>query len=386
MTDTDPLAKRTLPADQERHRRVLARLAGELRRGDPIRIRSADGRALLVWSPDGDPEGAIDAARWLGVSPAGLLLGGHRAFGFGLGPPDGPALSIAPLGPVTDIRWLDAAIRLSDPATVELSPGMADGFETISIAPGSLEDASLRLARNAGLMPVMLVGDGIGDGNAPPSADGGDVMEVAQDLAEQAMGKAEPALRRVAESSVPLTGAENTRVVAFRPDHGETEHFAIVIGRPTGDGPVLCRLHSSCFTGDALGSLRCDCGEQLRGAIDRLAAEGGGVICYLSQEGRGIGLVNKLRAYALQDCGLDTLDANLQLGFGADERDYGIAAAMLRDLGISEVRLLTNNPAKNTALAAHGITVAEQVRHAFPPSGHNEAYLQAKAKRFGHLI
>jgi GTP cyclohydrolase II len=145
-------------------------------------------------------------------------------------------------------------------------------------------------------------------------------------------------------------------------------------------------VHSECFTGDLLGSLRCDCGAQLRGAIRRMAQEGTGVLLYLAQEGRGIGLVNKLRAYALQDRGLDTLDANCALGWGADERNFVIAAVMLRELGVGAVRLLTNNPDKVAALAACGVEVVERVGHAFRPNGVNDAYLATKARRFGHML
>ena len=150
--------------------------------------------------------------------------------------------------------------------------------------------------------------------------------------------------------------------------------------------PVLIRLHSECYTGDLLGSLRCDCGEQLRGAIAEIARHGSGVLLYLAQEGRGIGLVNKLRAYQLQDAGFDTVDANEQLGFDADERVYRPAATMLARMGIKSVRLMTNNPLKIGQLAQYGIEVAERVPHIFPANGHNEKYLRTKAEKSGHLL
>lgn len=193
-------------------------------------------------------------------------------------------------------------------------------------------------------------------------------------------------LRRVDSARVPLEGAEECEIVAFRPSDGGKEHLAIVIGRPDVARPVLVRLHSECYTGDLLGSLRCDCGEQLRGAIAALAAAGSGILLYLAQEGRGIGLVNKLRAYRLQDAGADTLDANLQLGYGADERLYEPAAEMLRQLGVGAVRLLTNNPEKVTGLARCGIAVSERVPHVFQSNDHNARYLSTKAMRFGHMI
>ncbi|MBX9702233.1 MAG: GTP cyclohydrolase II [Acetobacteraceae bacterium] len=197
-------------------------------------------------------------------------------------------------------------------------------------------------------------------------------------------------LRRVAEAAVPLEDAPDARIVAFRAGDGGIEHLAILVGRPEALAPdqpaPLVRMHSECFTGDLLGSLRCDCGPQLRGAIARMAADGAGVLLYLAQEGRGIGLVNKLRAYALQDAGLDTLDANRALGWGADERSFLVAAAMLEQIGIRRVRLLTNNPDKLAALAACGIEVTGREAHAFAPNGVNDAYLETKARRFGHLL
>jgi GTP cyclohydrolase II len=193
-------------------------------------------------------------------------------------------------------------------------------------------------------------------------------------------------LERVAEARVPLADAEDARLIAFRPRDGGLEHLAILIGSPDPAAAVLVRLHSECFTGDLLASLRCDCGDQLRGAIAAIARAGGGALLYLAQEGRGIGLVNKLRAYRLQDAGFDTLDANEQLGFDADERVYLPAAEMLRQLGFGMIRLLTNNPDKVAALERYGIRIAERVPHVFPANGHNERYLRTKATRSGHFL
>jgi GTP cyclohydrolase II len=193
-------------------------------------------------------------------------------------------------------------------------------------------------------------------------------------------------LRIVASAPVPLVDAPDSRVVAFRAEASAIEHLAIVIGRPeTADAPLV-RIHSECFTGDLLGSLRCDCGEQLRGAIRRISEHGAGVVLYLAQEGRGIGLVNKLRAYTLQDRGLDTMDANRVLGWGADERNFLVGANMLLALGIARVRLLTNNPDKIAGLTACGVEVVGREAHAFAPNAVNDAYLATKAVRFGHLL
>jgi GTP cyclohydrolase II len=193
-------------------------------------------------------------------------------------------------------------------------------------------------------------------------------------------------LRQVASARVPLENAADTRVIAFRTEGSALEHLAIVVGQPEKSSAPLVRVHSECFTGDLLGSLRCDCGPQLRGAIARMAEEGAGVLLYLAQEGRNIGLVNKLRAYTLQDRGLDTLDANRALGWGADERNFLIAATMLEALGIARIRLLTNNPDKIAALTACGIEVVGREAHSFAPNGENDHYLATKAERFGHLL
>jgi GTP cyclohydrolase II len=191
---------------------------------------------------------------------------------------------------------------------------------------------------------------------------------------------------QVSEARVPLENAENVRIVAFRPSDGGTEHLAIIVGDINTAKPVLVRLHSECFTGDLVGSLRCDCGNQLRGAIGEMALAGSGILLYLAQEGRGIGLVNKLRAYQLQDAGFDTVDANLQLGFDSDERNYLPAAQILHKLGVSRVKLMTNNPAKMNSLGQYNIEVVERVPHMYPPNRHNEGYLSAKAAKSGHLL
>ena len=193
-------------------------------------------------------------------------------------------------------------------------------------------------------------------------------------------------LHLVAQARVPLGYAPETRLLAFRPGLGGPEHLVIIVGEPNPSGAPLARIHSACVTGDLLASLRCDCGDQLRGAIATMATSGGGVLIYLPQEGRGIGLVNKLRAYDIQDHGLDTVDANEELGFDADERVYSPAARMLEVLGYGRIRLMTNNPEKVAALARHGIEVVERVPHAFPANEHNLEYLRTKARRSGHFL
>jgi GTP cyclohydrolase II len=172
----------------------------------------------------------------------------------------------------------------------------------------------------------------------------------------------------------------------FRPDDGGEEHYAIEIGRPDRSKPVLARLHSACFTGDVLGSLKCDCGPQLDAALRQMGAAGEGVLLYLNQEGRGIGLANKMRAYSLQDQGFDTVEANHRLGFEDDERDFRIGAAVLRRLGFGAVRLLTNNPRKIAMMESQGVQVTERVPLKVGETPQNRAYLATKAAKSGHLL
>jgi GTP cyclohydrolase II len=187
------------------------------------------------------------------------------------------------------------------------------------------------------------------------------------------------------EAQVPLHGGQAARFVVFRDAVGGNS-VAVVVGKPDFSKPVPVRLHSACLTGDVFGSRRCDCGDQLKLALARLDEAGGGVILYLDQEGRGVGLVNKMRAYQLQDEGLDTVDANTTLGFDDDERDYGIAARVLKMLGCTRVRLLTNNPAKLDSLAGAGIDVTGRLPLYTPINADNRRYLTAKLKRAGHRL
>ena len=307
---------------------------------------------------------------------------GQRARALGLDVAADRPVRIAPPAGLT----ADLVRDLSDPTR----PARAGQVAGATSLPGEAEGAATILAKIARLLPAAIV--------APlPSGRGGivdgagfarrhDLLCVrAADIVDYRRRSAH-SLARVAEASVPLEDAERTRIVAFRPSDGGPEHLAILIGDPPPDQPVLTRLHSECFTGDLLGSLRCDCGPQLRGAIKEIAVAGAGIVLYLAQEGRGIGLMNKLRAYRLQDGGLDTVDANTVLGFDADERVYLPAAGMLRQMGYAQIRLMTNNPDKLTQLAACGVEVVERVPHIFPANGHNEAYLRTKAEKSGHLF
>ena len=190
---------------------------------------------------------------------------------------------------------------------------------------------------------------------------------------------------RVTEAQLP-TKFGDFKIIAYRSNTDPTEHVAVVMGNVNTDEPVLVRVHSQCLTGDVFHSMRCDCGEQIDIAMKRIAEEGRGVVVYMRQEGRGIGLHNKLKAYALQDKGMDTVEANLALGFKADQRDYGVGAQILADLGVHKMRLMTNNPKKMSGLAGYGLEIIEQLPITTKPNQHNKRYLQTKKEKMGHLL
>jgi 3,4-dihydroxy 2-butanone 4-phosphate synthase/GTP cyclohydrolase II len=195
----------------------------------------------------------------------------------------------------------------------------------------------------------------------------------------------EKLVHRVAEAKLPTQYGEFT-AIAYKSDVDPNEHLALIFGDITNGGPVLVRAHSECLTGDVFGSLRCDCGEQLDKAMEMIATEGRGAIIYLRQEGRGIGFHNKIKAYALQDKGMDTVEANLSLGFPADKRDYGIGAQIMADLGLHDIRLLSNNPKKTIGLESYGLKVVETVPIVCQPNEYNLFYLQTKKKKMGHKL
>ncbi len=350
---------------------AVDRAIAELRRGGLVLVEHADGSALMM-AAEAVSDESLPVLTTSAGSGAVLALTGRRAGVLGLGDTEAGVFRV-----VSDKSFDAATIAwLADPGARSLSMPVFSGLD--ARRAGGLDEACVALTKLARLLPAAVLAPSV---TAP---DG--VVRVAATEITGYQENAARSLRQVSAARVPLEGAENARIVAFRPSDGGIEHLAIVIGDPDPDQPVLARLHSECFTGDLLGSLRCDCGDQLRGAIAEIAQTGSGVLLYLAQEGRGIGLVNKLRAYQLQDDGFDTLDANLQLGFDDDERIYLPAAQMLRLLGIGRVRLLTNNPLKVDALARHGVEVTERVPHVFPSNAHNQGYLRTKAARSGHLF
>lgn len=273
---------------------------------------------------------------------------------------------------------LREALPIADPA-LDLAYPLKGPFRAMPLAWAETAAAALELARIAGILPAFLV-DPLEAGEPVPVGVG--------DLAAYAEAGS---LRIVTRARLPVAACEEAEIIAFRSAADLREHVALVIGTRSGEREPLVRLHSECLTGDIFGSLKCDCGPQLDAALEAMAQEarekgGWGVLLYLRQEGRGIGLINKLRAYRLQDQGFDTIEANERLGLPDEARDFPVAARMLRLLGVTTIRLLTNNPAKVTALQAAGITVSERVPHQLPENPHNARYLATKRDRAGHLL
>ena len=361
---------------------AVDRATAELRRGNPVVMATPRNGVFLILAAETVEDDGLARLRSLGADDLQLVLTDRRAAALGLEPSTPDAASLRLPARLS----ADALRHLADPTASALA-AMPNGLMH-GDAPSLVARAAIELAKLARLLPAAVVAPL----SLPAGADAAgwawarDLLPVSFDDVEAYQVAAARSLKMVGDARVPLAGAEDARVVVFRPSDGGTEHLAIIIGEPPRDKPVLTRLHSECFTGDLLGSLRCDSGDQLRGDIAEIGRQGHGLLLYLAQEGRGIGLVNKLRAYRLQDNGVDTFDANHQLGFDADERVYLPAAEMLRQLGFREVRLMTNNPAKVDGLAHCGIAVVERVPHVFPANGHNDRYLEAKAAKFGHLF
>ena len=272
---------------------------------------------------------------------------------------------------------LAQARLLADPA-LDLRYPFKGPFRAEPLDAPEAARTAMELARLAGILPAFLVApDPPGEAQAVSSAD-------------LAAWKAPETLVIASRARLPVEACEEAEIAVFRAANDLREHVALVIGAQNGDRAPLVRLHSECLTGDILGSLKCDCGPQLHAALAAMADEarsgGWGVLLYLRQEGRGIGLVNKLRAYRLQDLGFDTVDANNRLGLPTEARDFPVAARMLDLLGSRRIRLMTNNPAKVAALEAAGVTVTERVPHQLPANPHNRHYLETKRDRSGHLL
>jgi GTP cyclohydrolase II len=365
-----PLAPALFPTPAER----LTRARGDLRMGLPV-VLTETGEGALVAAVE-----TLDAARLAGLRGAGaaeLALTARRAETLKARAYDGDLARIAlPAG--ADLGWLRA---LADPVD-DLRHPMKGPLVTRREGGAGLHRAGLALAKTARLLPAVVVVP-----LAHPQALAAELGLTMLTGAEIALARAEAAtLAPVVAARLPMAAAGAGRLHVFRPDDGTDEHYAVEIGRPDRSQPVLARLHSACFTGDVLGSLKCDCGPQLHAALAQMGEAGAGVLLYLNQEGRGIGLANKMRAYALQDQGFDTVEANHRLGFEDDERDFRTGAAILRAMGFGAVRLMTNNPAKIAMMDRCGLQVAERVPLRVGRTAENAGYLATKAAKSGHLL
>ncbi|MEM8657266.1 MAG: GTP cyclohydrolase II [Pseudomonadota bacterium] len=347
----------------------VARARADLRMGAVVALRGPEGAALIQAAE------AVSDARLTDLTALGrpqLAITRWRAETLRARAYDGDLARIEVRG---DAAWVRA---VSDPAR-DLDTPLKGPFQCLRGGDAALHRAAIRLSKEAQLLPAALV---LPIADAPRLAQTHDLTTL--DL--ETYGNLPFALTEVAAARVPLKISAAGRVRVFRPQDGSEEHYAVEVGPPPRPGPALVRLHSACFTGDVIGSLKCDCGPQLNTALDQIGQERAGVLLYLNQEGRGIGLANKMRAYALQDQGFDTVEANHRLGFEDDERDFRIGAEILKALGLTSVRLMTNNPAKVARMQAHGIEVVERVPLRAGRTAENAAYLAVKAAKSGHLL
>jgi len=353
---------------------LLARARADLRMGVPI-VLLGEVSVLAAAVETLSPERLADV-RALSTQPV-LALTGWRAQTLKARAYDGDVARIA-VPDAAALGWLQA---LADPAD-DLATPMKGPLNSLRDGDAEPHRVAVQLCKSARLLPAALCA-GVADGHG--FAQGHGLTAVPMAMAAPLL-QARSALHPVVQARLPMEVSEAGRLHVFRPEDGGEEHYAIEIGRPDRSKPVLARLHSACFTGDLMGSLKCDCGPQLRGALAQMGAEGAGVLLYLNQEGRGIGLANKMRAYALQDQGFDTVDANHRLGFEDDERDFRLGSDILKSMGFSEVRLLTNNPAKVAMMEASGVAVAERVPLKVGENRFNRGYLATKAEKSGHLL
>jgi GTP cyclohydrolase II len=355
--------KTSLPG--ERAQIAVERALSEFRSGRPVIITSASD-AITALPVDGMTEAMLVAFRLLSrpVRPF-LLVSARRARAMGVEAAGPTGIALPDFCSADEIFSLAAATQVS--RRFELVPA------------GASASAAIELAKHALRLPALLIGAG---NSAAVRTCEPPLLAVPAEAVPQHASAA--ALSFAAEATIPL-GGFSARFVVFRDGVGGTP-IAVIVGSPDLAQPVAVRLHSACLTGDVFGSRRCDCGDQLRLALMQLAQHGGGIVLYLEQEGRGLGLANKIRAYQLQDEGLDTVDANAVLGFDDDERDYGIAVHMLQMLGCTRVRLMTNNPGKLDGLSRAGIEVRGRVPLHGPINADNRRYLAAKATRSGHHL
>lgn len=358
---------------------LLSRARADLAMGLPVALNGFGSGALVAAAE------TLDAPRLAGLRALADETGGalmlavtaRRAETLKARAYDGDLARIALPGEA-DLAWIRAVASPED----DLAKPMKGPFRSERGGDPRLHRLALTLTKTARLLPAALI---LQLPDAAARAAAANLTVIPAEAAEAAMRLASPP-HSVVSARVPLRASQAGRVHVFRPEDGSEEHYAIEIGHPARNLPVLARLHSACFTGDVLGSLKCDCGPQLHAALAQMGAEGAGVLLYLNQEGRGIGLANKMRAYSLQDQGFDTVEANHRLGFEDDERDFRIGAGILRKLGFDAVRLMTNNPGKIAMMKRCGLKVSERVPLIVGQTAQNEGYLATKAQKSGHML
>lgn len=354
----------------------------ELRQRRAVWVTDPEGSVLLA-PVEGLRSETLQRLRALGEAPPRLAVTRHRAAAMGLVPHPEPVSSNGRLRAVS-LRLPEAA----DPDRIlQLSTGPGKHEAMDAGDATRAESGGVALARLARLLPAVVVAPVGPSSEVSRLLDEGAVLRVSTEQIERAAGAPQNGVTPVSQALVPLEGAEHAYFMLFREPNGLFEHLAVLVGdRERWRDPVPVRLHSACVTGDLFGSLRCDCGEQLRGSLRAFVGAGGGVLLYLAHEGRSIGIANKLRAYAIQEEGLDTIDADLALGFGADERSYDAALGILRHLGITRIELLTNNPHKVRAMEDGGIRVVRRRPLHGTLTPWNLPYVRAKASRAGHWL
>ncbi len=358
------------------------RTLAELRCGRVVRL-SGGQRSWLIVALECCPARTLEELQRLSAGQLELILSAERAEALGLDPGTDGAVALR-LPPGWSREWLHQLV--ATPVDPDRQPAEARGLDTLAASSGAR--TALTMVKLAHLVPAVLVWElrGAAATEVSKQVALGEILMVTLPQVQAYVEATATKLLRVGEAKVPLSDSEDTRFVIFRAASSGIDHVAIVIGQIDTGTPVLVRLHSACLTGDLFGSLRCDCGEQLRTSVQAIAEAGGGIILYLAQEGRGIGLTNKLRAYWLQDRGFDTLDANNQLGFKDDERRYEVAAEILKLLDIERVTLMTNNPAKISALESAGIAIESRKGVPATINPHNERYMTVRAEKIGHIL
>jgi GTP cyclohydrolase II len=352
----------------------LARARADLRMGVPVVFVGTP--SVLVLAAETLSAQRLTDLLALGGAPV-LAITARRAETLKARVYDGSLARLVLPGDATP-AWVQS---IADPAD-DLRAPMKGPFTCARGGDVTAHKAALDLAKAARLLPAVVVLE-VAEAAEFAAVHGLTALDL--EAAAPALSTRSP-LHPMVNARLPMEVSEAGRLHIFRPEDGWEEHYAIEIGRPDRTAPVLTRLHSACFTGDLMGSLKCDCGPQLRAALAQMGAEGHGVLLYLNQEGRGIGLANKMRAYSLQDQGFDTVEANHRLGFEDDERDFRLGADILKSMGFSKARLLTNNPRKVEMMEASGVEVAERVPLKVGENAHNHAYLATKAEKSGHLL